>query len=247
MVFPCPFIPRSPLAENPSCLSAPHLPFETSSVFLASSVLQGPLCPSELPWLGVSCGCEREAGGKKGGWGSSCRSPGAGNCLMGLHTHGHEEIPEARAGALHSLGPPLPSRGPLQPLGYPPLSSLLLTLGLHPLVYPHPSGDPGLPSGPGPLGAPLHSGAPFCPPGLLLSPGAASPLRLSPPPSGVPLCLMFNGHKYLVDFQINIVPCFPPAVLKSKFLRTCLTSLILSQIKHISSSKTGFSCVSSFS
>ena len=55
--------------------------------------------------------------------------------------------------------------------------------------------------------------------------------------------LMFSVHKYLVDFQIHIVPCFPPAVLKSKFLRTCLTSLVLSQIKHIYYSKTGFSCV----
>lgn len=130
---------------------------------------------------------------KKVAGGSSCRSPGAGNCLMGLHTHGPEDIPEAPAGALHSLGCPLPSRGPLQPLGYPPLSSLLLTLRLHPLGYPHPSGDPGLPSGPGPLGPPLHSGAPFCPPGLLLSSGPTSPSRLNPPPSGVSLCsLVFS-------------------------------------------------------
>lgn len=112
---------------------------------------------------------------------------------MGLHTHGSVDLSEAPAGALHSLGPPLPSRGPLQPLGYPPLSSLLLTLGLHPLGYPHPSGDPGLPSGLGPLGPPLHSGAPFCPPGLLLSSGPASPSRLNPSPSGVPLCpLVFS-------------------------------------------------------
>lgn len=195
MIFPCPFILRSPLAENPACLSVHICPLRPplySGPPWSSRALSVP--QSSLGWVCLVDVRGREEEKKVAG-GSSCRSPGAGNCLMGLHTHGHEEIPKAPAGGLHSLGPPLPSRGPLQLLGYPPLSSLLLTLGLHPVVYPHPSGDPGLPSGPGPLGPPLHSGAPFCPPGLLLSPGAASPSRLSSPPPGVPLCSLVSSSR----------------------------------------------------